>query len=344
MMLPDGLQALLQRFDDPQSEGDALHRLQQPGGGLHLSEIGLNLSSEQAGARSALAAEEEGVTRLSPAQANDAMVLAAAHGKKSFVSFMFDQTSRLRIPVRNETVASILHHFSRLGQHEDVELFFDRALAGGVTPDSDAWSAYIEAAARGAGHASALQVLDRVQRIGVEVSSAAYTAVLRDLVDCGRNDEAFDFWMRMKEDGVRAGVTAYEVMLQQCVQTYQVERAFNYLEEMRGGHIDLTAAVFEKLFRCCGSAPHWVNGYQDIIFDAMALMEGAELVPTAQVYDSIIHSFGKAGDAAAAEFYFWEMREKGIEQTRSTYQLLFEALARCVPVYPLPTWRSPSLT
>jgi pentatricopeptide repeat protein len=61
----------------------------------------------------------------------------------------------------------------------------------------------------------------------------------------------------------------------------------------------------------------------------MCLFEGAELVPTRGVYDSIIHSFGLAGDAAAAEFYFWEMREKGIEPAASTYKCLFEAFARC---------------
>ena len=33
-------------------------------------------------------------------------------------------------------------------------------------------------------------------------------------------------------------------------------------------------------------APHWVDGYHDIIFDAMAKMEGAELMPTAEVLSS----------------------------------------------------------
>lgn len=242
---------------------------------------------------------------------------------------MFDQTSRLGIPVENSTLSSVLTHFSRLEQHEDVELFFDRALACDVTPDEGSWSAYIEARARGpGGHCSALEVLERVQRLGLTPNAGAYTAVLQDMVDEKKHDEAFEFWMRMKEDGVRAGVEGYEAMLQQCVQTYQVERAFNYLDEMRGSNVELTAGIFERLFDCCGSAPHWVNGYQDIIFDAMALMEGAELVPTPGVYNSVIRSFGRAGDAAAAEFYFWEMREKGVEQSAATYQALFEAFAR----------------
>jgi pentatricopeptide repeat protein len=58
-------------------------------------------------------------------------------------------------------------------------------------------------------------------------------------------------------------------------------------------------------------APHWVDGYHDIIFDAMARMEGAELKPTTEIYSAIIYAFGRGGDTVAAEFYFWEMKRKG---------------------------------
>ena len=58
-------------------------------------------------------------------------------------------------------------------------------------------------------------------------------------------------------------------------------------------------------------APHWVDGYHDIIFDAMAKMEGAEIQPDVEIYNSIIYAFGRGGDTVAAEFYFWEMKRKG---------------------------------
>lgn len=338
MMLPDGLQALLQNFEalgaDLEGEGgDGLELLRANRAAPHFSEIGEKLSLEVGGgmpSSSGLSAEHQLVTEE---QANAAVMVAAAQGKTRFVSFMFDQMSRLQIPVDNSTLVSVLENFSLQGQHQEVELFFDKALAAGGTPDAAAWSAYISATARSKGSAGGLQVLERVGRLGMEVTASAYTGVLQALVHEGQNDAAFNFWMRMKEDGVRAGAAAYEAMLQQCVQTYQVERAFNYLDEMRGAKVDLTVAVFEQLFLCCGSAPHWVNGYQDILFDAMALMEGAELLPSGRAYDNIISSFGRAGDAASAEFYFWEMRAKGIEQTSATYRALFEALARFVVPY-----------
>ena len=54
-----------------------------------------------------------------------------------------------------------------------------------------------------------------------------------------------------------------------------------------------------------------MDGYHDIIFDAMAKMEGAELKPNVPIYNAIIYAFSRGGDTVAAEFYFWEMKRKG---------------------------------
>ena len=44
----------------------------------------------------------------------------------------------------------------------------------------------------------------------------------------------------------------------------------------------------------------------------MAMMEGAELTPDARIYNAIIYAFSRGGDTVAAEFYFWEMKRKGM--------------------------------
>lgn len=323
MMLPDGLQDLFQQtdeFDNFELETTA-HAEDHP----HLSDIVMKLTKQ-------LKPDEESTEIMSQPvtqhEANRALITAAKKGKGNVIKIILHHSSELGIPIENTTLSEILNEFSLADQFEEVEYFFDRAISYGITPDSSSWSAYIAASAKGHGHAVAVKILDRVQRLGVEVNVHAYNSILGELVREDKNDEAFDFWMRMKEDGVRANVDSFEIMLQQCIQTHQVERAFNYLDEMKGQKVEYSVHIFEKLFKCCGSAPHWVNGYHDIIFDAMALMEGAELIPTTAVYDNIIFSFGKAGDAAAAEFYFWEMRQKGIAQEASTYESLFGALAR----------------
>lgn len=44
----------------------------------------------------------------------------------------------------------------------------------------------------------------------------------------------------------------------------------------------------------------------------MDRMEGAEMRPTKAIYDAIIYAFSRCGDTVAAEFYFWEMKRKGM--------------------------------
>jgi pentatricopeptide repeat protein len=46
-----------------------------------------------------------------------------------------------------------------------------------------------------------------------------------------------------------------------------------------------------------------------------------------EIYNSIIYAYGRAGNCQAAEFYFWEMRRKGLKQSSMTYNNLFFALS-----------------
>lgn len=114
----------------------------------------------------------------------------------------------------------------------------------------------------------------------------------------------------------------------QCVKTSRPERAFFYLDEMAALKLDPDLLTFKQLFRACAEAPHWVDGYHDVIFDAMFKMEGAEMAPTTEIYNTIIYAFSRAGDAVAAEFYFWEMRRKGLKQDEYTYASLMFAFAQ----------------
>ena len=87
----------------------------------------------------------------------------------------------------------------------------------------------------------------------------------------------------MHEEDISLTKEAFTTMLKQCAKTGQVERAFFYMDEMRAYDAEPDIRTYVLLFRACAEAPHWVDGYHDIIFDAMAKMEGAELMPTAEV-------------------------------------------------------------
>jgi pentatricopeptide repeat protein len=68
--------------------------------------------------------------------------------------------------------------------------------------------------------------------------------------------------------------------------------------------------------------------YWDTIFDAIAAMESYEYKPSARLYNEIILAFSSAGDGVAAEYYYWEMKRKGIQPDSFTYRYVLEAYAK----------------
>jgi pentatricopeptide repeat protein len=102
-------------------------------------------------------------------------------------------------------------------------------------------------------------------------------------------------------------------------------------------NLTIQSAVHKRdKFLKIAQAPHWVDGYHDIVFDAMDRMEGAEIRPTKEIYETIIYAFSRCGDTVAAEFYFWEMKRKGM--TASQVKGINNTPS------PLPLFSSPHLT
>lgn len=182
------------------------------------------------------------------------------------------------------------------------------------------------------GAEAAIVVLDRLKSNGVPLVAPMYNCILLALLNEKKQERVTELWNRMHTDGIALDKESFTIMMKHCAATGRVERAFFYLDEMRARGIEPDSTLFLSLFRACAEAPHWVNGYHDILYDAMAAMEGAELIPSTEIYNCIIYAFGRAGDAKAAEFYFWEMRKKGIHQDLMTYNSLLGALSRAQAV------------
>ena len=173
----------------------------------------------------------------------------------------------------------------------------------------------------------ALKIIDQITRIGVKTTAPMFTSVLKAFVDNHKFDQANELWIRMHDEGIDLEPPAFSVMIKLCARTHNAERALFYVDEMKALKLEPDLHIFSALFRACAEAPHWVKGYEDIIYDAMCVMEGCELIPTAEIYNSIIFAFAKAGQPIAAEFYFWEMRAKGLATSATTYNSLLLALS-----------------
>ena len=117
------------------------------------------------------------------------------------------------------------------------------------------------------------------------------------------------------EPTVQLDAHAFAIIMRHCSMQAKVERAFFYNDEMRLLKIEPTLEYCHALLYASAHAPHWVcsifslyiyllkrvrsfsfqvNGYQDTIFEAMAVIENAELVPTVETYNCIIYAFSEA--------------------------------------------------
>jgi pentatricopeptide repeat protein len=267
-----------------------------------------------------------------PNRANRSLVLLAKEqfSRKIDILEMLDLMNEYNIKVSVFSYTSLMLSASRNNDHEEVERLFNLMMSEDNEPDPLAWAALIRSKCKKSYSEAkkALELIDQLQKTGVKVTGSMFTSVLKAFVDGKNYKDSYALWERMHSEGIELTKESFISMLKLCAQQSNPERAFFYVDEMRLLGIELDTSVFASLFRACAEAPHWVNGYHDIIFDAMARMEGEELTPTPEIYNSIIYAFSRAGDAVASEFYFWEMRRKGIPMDAFTYNSLLNSFSK----------------
>jgi len=150
------------------------------------------------------------------------------------------------------------------------------------------WESKVRVLSESGDATGALAVMEHLLKLGLLPTPAMYTSVLKSYVKLNRLEEAYAFWERMHDDNVDINAVAFAAMMQYCAKTDRAERAFFFFDEMKEAYkVEPTIEVFLNLFAACATAPHFVAGYESFIFDAMILMEAAEMTPTKNVYDQV---------------------------------------------------------
>ena len=267
------------------------------------------------------------------AVANRALAVLVGRGDAQSSEKMLDVLASSNIQLRQSVLGEALRLLNRSGKHEKTIQIFDNldALYKIPHPNPFIWASLIEAKAI-IDVDEAVRTVGRLEKSGMTINANMLNPVLRGLMKMKRHDEVFNVWVDMKWKGIIPNRESYDIMIEQCEYRSQPERAFFLLDEMKELSITPAHSTYVHLFRACAAAPHWVHGYHDIIFDAMCYMEGQELLPTKEVYNSVIFAFARAGDAAAALFYFREMQAKKLipDETSYNYTLMGFATAQMV--------------
>jgi pentatricopeptide repeat protein len=262
--------------------------------------------------------------------ANKALLAIAANGDIQSSEAMLELIARSGLEINYKSVVAVMNLLNKSGNFEKSIKIFDElgTKYNMLHPNGFIWASLLDAHASNKNVDEALKLLAHVEKSGIVLNADMHNPILRGLMRQGRHDEVFDLWVNMKWKGVIANKESYDIMIEQCEHQGRPERAFFLLDEMKTVSVEPDHVTFSRLFRACATAPHWVNGYQDIIFDAMCAIEGRELMPNVEVYNSVIFAFARAGDAIAAEFYLREMYQKELVPDVTSYNYVFTAYAK----------------
>jgi pentatricopeptide repeat protein len=299
-----------------------------------LSALQLGLDAGQ-GAESYLEDGRGSSSELAPLQVNkkdtnNALKTLARICDVDAANKMLSCMVKANIPLQHSTLVDVMIMLNHVKDYEGCIDMFNKLESYGMPhPTPPAWGALIEAKCEGGiGNVDeGLKIIKHLEKSGVVLLASMFNPVLRGLIKNGRHDETFDTWVSMKVKGVNPNVQSYNIMIEQCEHRGQPERAFFLVDEMKLHDLIPVKDTYCKLIRACGTAPMWVNGYQDIIFDAIAKVEGQELMPDLNLYNSVIYAFSKVGDGVAAEFYLQEMKRKNISPNTTSYNHVFTAYA-----------------
>lgn len=254
--------------------------------------------------------------------------------KPSSSSKMLDLMERNNIQLNIAAYNKLMQNANSTRQYAYTEKLFNELVKSSLNPNIESWTAVIISKSKQRRGHEALKLIDNVlAKSRILPTIEMFEAILRDFIYRNLIDDARDLWMRLHEEvGLKLSLNSFHLMMKCCARTKEVEKAFFYFDELKSRGLTPNIETFDYLIRACAEAPHWIQGYEDIIYDALSMMEGYELQPTVDIYNIIIYAFGKAGDATAAEFYFWEMKRKGIKPIQQTYNNLLFAYGRSCSV------------
>lgn len=244
---------------------------------------------------------------------------------------VFKEMKTHKLAIKMETYIDVMRFQTYFQRFDDSEALFDEALA--LCPDRDTrsmillWAIKLENLARKGQVKEAIKSLDRLQSWAHCTDPALYNPLLRALHDGKHHEEGDNLWIRMHMDNVDLNVESFNITIQSHAFRGEVERAFFIYRELHVWKLVPDTTTFVMLLHAAARGPWWVKGYENIVYDAVELMEQAEFAPNVDIYNAIISAFGSSADAVSAEYFFWEMLRKGIQPDPTTFIALLDAYA-----------------
>lgn len=268
------------------------------------------------------------------ADANQSLIKFSDMNDIQSAMHMYGVMKVLDVPVEQKVLARLITTATKARDFTTADSLFEEAILDESKEITmEIWSAKILSLSHQNKAKEAEGILDELCKLRLTPLPSMYSSILGAYIRQRDFETAYRFWERMHVEGVDIDLRAFRHMFRYCLMKGMAEKAMFFWDEMNDAYkLHPTQETCASFLEAVGMAPHFVPGFEDYLFDAMARVEGKELVPDAPMYEAIILGFARARDPVAAEYYFWEMKRKGIEPTRSAYAALLQSyyMAQCV--------------
>jgi pentatricopeptide repeat protein len=261
---------------------------------------------------------------------NESIVYLANKGNYQKAKHLFNLMKSAHLYVNIEAYTSLLRVAREQGLLVEANQYFQEIMSSPtLLPSVIVWEEKTSLLYKEKNLSELLKSIKHLEKIEVPLSIKPYNQALSLLIkERDRDDDIINFWVEMHEKPIKLDVNSFIPMIQYCSYKGEFEKAFFYYDELKGLAIVPTKEIFIQLLRAAARAPVWVHGYEDSISDVLYELEANEIVPDAVIYNEIIRAYAETGDSLSAEFYFWEMRRKGLPLDKYVYGSLFEAYAK----------------
>eukprot|EP00981_Chlorochromonas_danica_P006213 scaffold1307_cov166-Ochromonas_danica.AAC.35 len=266
-------------------------------------------------------------SEVTPEIANAGIVHSIEGGDWYTAKTIHDLMKANNIPLLPEGASKLMEEALKRDQFDNAHGYLEEVLASDRSPNIDMWSHEVILLTKQGRGSDAWNLINRLEKFGLS-SPSLYLSLLRGHLARKELTKMEEVWaeMHFKEAEILS-VPAFSCMIECAGYQGKVERALFLFDELKSIGLRPDESVFLSLLSAASRAPHWVKGYENTVNDVLTMMETHEMMPTTAIYNKVIYAFGKAGDPVAAEFYFWEMQQKGLSIDRETFVNLLDAYA-----------------
>jgi pentatricopeptide repeat protein len=260
--------------------------------------------------------------------ANDVLIVLLKQARNDDAIQLCSELLEIGINVSTNCVSDVIDILAKQTKYLEAErvyaLFEENCALRGVPVDSRVTQSRLQSMCYSGRQETAMCIVDQLRADG-QVVDSMYTVILKAHMDRGMHARVDDLWNRMRTLNVQPSVSMLTIMLDHYTKTHSLDRALQ-LATQAVQQVSLDQLFFTSLFRLCSASKQWqIKHPADLVPRVLSLMALQQFPSVSWALRQAMQVLCEAGDAAGAEFYYWELMRKGHPPGADVMEMLLEA-------------------